>query len=103
MLYNPKWERSVWESTLDDLIAWLETKPRDGTYQYTHPNTCMLCQFLKDRGVRLPHVDSYGWGVIEGVHTPLPPYFDSIAMGGHWSYGAALTRARTYRNALCAT
>ncbi len=113
MLYDPKWDNPnrVLESiTLNDLIAWLELQPATKKYYYSHNNKCMLCAFLLDHGAKYAYVTGSRWDNdpqpgSEGV--PLPLHFDDIAAArdtfdkNRWTYGAALTRAKNIREALC--
>jgi hypothetical protein len=124
MLFNPSWNGSnVWDSTLDDLISWLRTKPSSGTYDYTDNMSCLLCQYLIDHGVNRPRVTPREWGGIvakkpwhdmsplekiwstlfKSKSYPLSGIFDDIARGarpvsGRWTYGGALKRALAHRN-----
>lgn len=41
MLHNPQWKRE----TLEDLIAWLETKDPDDTYDFWNCNSCLTIQW----------------------------------------------------------
>ena len=116
MLWDPKKDKPVdpFNPTLDHLIAWLETKPANGTYTYSEPQRCLLCQYLKDHGVANPYANSKRWGTtgvkfmifrfksVESLRD-VPADFDMIAKGDaaglyqSWCYGSALIRARIVR------
>jgi hypothetical protein len=53
MLYDPKWGYTPaskdWKS-LDNLIAWLETKDPSEKYEYMDKRYCMLAQYLEAQG-----------------------------------------------------
>ena len=105
MLYDPKWNyvANPLEADLNDLISWLETKSPDETYDYSNSQDCLLCRFLKGRGLLNPVVNTTHWFKhSNGLGACLPPNFDRIAKGydSTWvglTYGDALQRAKNYR------
>ena len=108
MLYDPKWNyvANPLEADLNDLISWLEAQPSDETYDYTNSENCLLCRFLKSRGLSDPVVNSTHWyAYSDGPGVQLPPDFDQIARGYMFgwryelTYGDALRRAKKYSNA----
>jgi hypothetical protein len=49
MLYNPTWERIY---TIESFAAWLASKPKGETYNFTEPENCAAAQYLKAQGVQ---------------------------------------------------
>lgn len=100
MLYNEDWNKTTVDPfSLDSLIAWLEKKPENGSYQYTDPCWCLLALYFKDCGFKDVMVGP------EDIHCekkryPLPIGFDNISNNGRrgWTFGEALDRAIAYRN-----
>jgi hypothetical protein len=102
MLYNPNWN-PLESSTLQDLVNWLETMPADGTYSYFDSENCLLCNYLKSRGIPNPIVNKLCWYEFSGSLRPyeLPEHFNRVSEGSLFSnpnkrhtYGAALKRAK---------
>lgn len=88
MLYNESWTAQPPVNSVAGIIAWLETMPADGTYNYRNINgECLMGQYGKSRGADWHDVHSWFY------HNDLL----FIASGGHitsdWTYGAALKRA----------
>jgi hypothetical protein len=102
MLYNPSWDPL--QSTLQDLISFLESQPSKESYIFSDSEHCLLCKFLNSKGVSQPIVNRMYWHLHTGAPPALlPPHFNYIAEGSVWSfsddrhtYGAALERARKY-------
>jgi hypothetical protein len=100
MLYNPRW--NPLESSLQDLVSWLETKNPEETYVYYDSENCCLCNFLKSKGVAHPIINRDHWYSHTGTQpVNLPPHFNFIAEGSvftsldkRWTYGQALARAK---------
>jgi hypothetical protein len=87
---------------LEPLIAWLESKPKDGTYRYSNGGNCLLAQYLKAQGADVSSVGPYGYSIRnkEGFNErfDMPDDIDDIAAGGPndpdtMTYGEALHRA----------
>jgi hypothetical protein len=89
------------------LIAYLETKPKRGRYEYLDCLRCPLSQYFSEKFGRPMYVDDtfYAevWGSSErpchvGELHRLPKDFDNIAVGNYadtsWTYGKMLARAR---------
>ena len=105
MLYDPKWEqpdRKYQGVSLRGLIAWLETMPPEGKYEYVLVYNCAAAQYLQSRGVpkNKSAVD------LKGACYPSHPayWLDNIVNGtgeGGDTFGAALERAREELNARC--
>lgn len=107
MLFNPSWNKKPtgdWKS-LDNLIAWLETKPEGEYYRYTNPTNCLLAQYLKAQGKRVSWIDSIAATFRESFfawnrRVPLPVGFDAIAQYEEYNgrtFGGALKAAKQYR------
>jgi hypothetical protein len=94
MLYDPKWEVKANPISLESLVAWLEKRPADGTYDECNHTGCMIAQWLY-------HVDPAsrpGFGhsfmyVVNGRNTDFRK-FSEIVFRGERTFGAALDRAR---------
>jgi hypothetical protein len=85
MLYNPQWRRRDGS----DLIAWLETKDSEQSYDYQDCLSCLIVQWMGNN-------DCFSWpeeirNIYYGRDT------QRIAIGDRtsadWTYGKALTRA----------
>lgn len=89
--------------TLESLIAWLEKQPGDKAYCYTDTGFCLISQYvLAECGIKEPNV---GPETILDVRDNLieirvPAGWDDIAGDYPRTFGAALTRARAYRDAV---
>lgn len=105
MLYNKDWDKpakklEMW--TLPHLIAWLETKPADGFYDYCDSRHCLMCQYVQDNlggrvwanSMCVTRTGITSWP----TKYTLPPLFDRIARGGNGTYGDALWLARAYQS-----
>jgi hypothetical protein len=102
MLYDPKWNKP----SLAGLIAWLETMPPEGEYDFDAcDGTCMLGQYMAHLGV-----DWHGNGAMPdgrattpyvGVLWELDPTdgdcVQKIAYEEPHTFGAALARAVAYQ------
>jgi hypothetical protein len=103
MLYNPSWDNPL-QSSLQDLISWLETQPANQEYTYFDSQNCLLCQFLKSKGISNPVINKEYWHERSGsTPVPLPPHFNTVAEGSlfsrisnRWTCGAALKRAKSF-------
>jgi hypothetical protein len=82
MLHDPKRDRTLeGPLALENLIDWLEKQPADATYTWTHPQSCLLANYL---GYEAPAaINGTIWGRIV--------YGD---IGSIFTYGEALKRAR---------
>lgn len=97
--------------SLDNLIAWLEQRPADGTYDYCSSTRCLLAQYFTTKGLKAFSVTpgiyttgKYSWN--EKIHL-LPGGWEEIALGeaknfngrlnGVWTYGSALQRAKALK------
>lgn len=103
MLYDPKWEQKIKPEvfSLTGLIAWLETQPAEGTYNWRNIYGCLACNYLRAMGHPSP-AEMLGGNEFEQTCGGLEGYY-RIALGrddsgktGAWTYGAALERARKF-------
>lgn len=96
MLHNPTWDKATTLFVLSNFIAWLETMPADGTYNYLSAR-CAIGEYLEAHG------SSYS-----EAHKIRPEGFDTLCdwnaniTSGYGrsqerTYGAALQRARLYQ------
>lgn len=89
MLYDKKWDQKTDPFTMQNLIAWLETKPPDEEYAYLIPRRCLLGQFAGAMGA----ADRSG----KSCELSNNIGFASVAFGGTnhgpFTFGAALKRA----------
>src|SRR5215472_16250797 len=96
---------------LHRLIAWLETKPADGTYNWESPNHCLLGQWWGETqgeysyGAANEMLHSDKWlSALLGFHIGGAPDADNIESPNNsirrarWTYGQALERAKYYRD-----
>lgn len=91
MLYNPLWNT---EPSLEGLIAWLETKPPETTYNFmTCRGTCLYGQYMTAIGI--------DWNSTDSKHKPTPYIYTVKGIGTQHiashepnTFGAALERAR---------
>lgn len=99
-------------STLDGLIAWLETQDPETAYDYCNASTCLLTRYLASRGWHkaplsacydagitrhLSMVYWQGYGPLYQVGWRDPLADAAYESGGQSTYGAALTRAKALR------
>jgi hypothetical protein len=101
MLYNPKWNAPGTDIfSLDSLIAWLEKQPAEREYDYVDGRVCMMNQYLSAHGIRVAGVaaDYYRAEPLSYVRVPLPHSFIDIALRGPATFGAALARAKAFRD-----
>lgn len=97
MLNNTAWDKpkiTPQESIFSNarLVAWLEKKPRDGTYDYTSGCSCLIAQYLGEMGMDVSvGATTYNCGF---AYHPLPANWNYVAATNDWTYGAALERAR---------
>jgi len=103
MLFNKSTGKSDVFST-KRLIAWLEQKPADRTYDYMSGSYCLLAQYFEENGLSrvsvTPGYYSQGYGSY-GSYRSLPEGWERVAMGRNkeWTFGKALQRARALEDA----
>lgn len=90
MLFNPAWKRDTF--TLQGLIAWLETKPPEQSYQYKSHYSCMLAQYFTAKGFESVDMSSATFDHRGGTEF-VPVEIDSVAVHLPHTFGAALERA----------
>lgn len=83
--------------SLNDFIAWLETKPASGRYEWRSGRNCLFAQYGKERKLatsgRSPYIAALEHiGCRNGQYEPY-----DLANPLPWTYGAALERARYAR------
>ena len=83
------------------LVAWLEKKPAESKYDYTHCYGCCLFQYLQSMGLPVRAVVPFEWKDANGQTHPLPQGWNYVAQGeavahawGKRTWGGALERAR---------
>ena len=74
MLNNPNWSKGV--------LDWLRQQPADGSYDWQHPDRCIVGRFLAAKGQAREGID----------YTDMPDYRD-ITEPKPWTFGDALKRA----------
>lgn len=94
MLYDKRWDRQVtglplW--SLDDFIAWLETKPAGERYRFTDSSNCAGAQYLKERGL----LQDGGFLELHAIPYPIRGLVN--ASGSRASFGSLLRRCRWAR------
>ena len=81
--------------SVEGLVAWLETQDPTTEYGYQSSNDCLLCRYLRARGVPLSETASMGgsgwWDRDGGIHR-LPSSLRVLAHGSN--YGEVLARAK---------
>jgi hypothetical protein len=99
MLNNQNWDKPKTNDihSLDSLIAWLETKDPQKSYDYASTHRCMCAQYYKAKGYWLVVMwrTMFYHGLFDS--TTLPKHFNEIAECTPRTFGAALKRARQYQ------
>ena len=104
MLHNPNWDKPkpvpmTDPMSLDDLIAWLETKDPNQSYQFADANNCLLAQWVKHLDPEAIHVLRHDNSYVYQVHGKKvdfqSPIFARVA--AHRSFGEALFDAKIYQ------
>ena len=88
MLYDPKWANDTIYS-IQSFIAWLEKQPRGINYDWFDISDCVVCKYLKAKGLERP---TLGPGY-DKVFSSSDEY-RSVAGAQPWTYGATLARAK---------
>jgi hypothetical protein len=84
MLWNPKWDL-----TPEGITTWLETQPREQTYNFLDEcGECLMGQYMAAIGV------PWSLATYCKVVTSDVSRWHKILADGSWTYGAALDRAR---------
>jgi hypothetical protein len=95
MLYDPKWEKPKTKAlTLAGLIAWLETQPAEGRYNYNCQNgSCLLDRYITSVTGKPSRPTALHWDICGGESE-----CSTITYNQPWTFGAALARAREVRS-----
>lgn len=77
--------------SLEGLIAWLRRMPANRAYDFWNPHECLFSQYLQHHGWH------FGGGRKDGLdiadaYIKLSTYWNGIARGEPWTFGAALKR-----------
>jgi hypothetical protein len=92
MLYDPKWEVKTDVHTLPSFIAWLETQPAEGTYDWDNcQGKCLIGQYMATCGLG-GRARNYPGFVRRSLKNGAD--LQIIACELPWTFGAALARAR---------
>jgi len=96
MLYDPKWEQKTDILALPTLIAWLETKNPNESYNFDDcKGGCLFSQYIVAHGI--PY-NLYGpapeWLALHDLYGPIACAYPISRQ----TFGAALTRARAALN-----
>jgi hypothetical protein len=92
MLFNPKWETTV--PSLAGLIAWLETKNPNQSYQWADcSGRCLIGQYCASLGISWEEVERSDEGE-DSIYFRLAIANDSLAYTRPHTFGGALKRAR---------
>lgn len=103
MLFNPKWnvqnKTKLKPWTKAHVLAWLRTKPADGTYCYTDNGACLIAQYLTYLGYHRPYVSGGGEYYVDSTKAIAPYWFWAASIGPSnredWTFGAAIQRIQT--------
>jgi hypothetical protein len=103
MLYDPKWEQKTDLEyagiRLSEFIAWLETMPAEGSYDYCQAHSCAAAQYLKSSGSPECLVEFIGDGGYIKSGKWLHDLVNPAAKTKDWTFGALLDRARALQRA----
>lgn len=99
MLFNLAWKQKPNPHSLDDLIAWLETKDPNEQYDFCSVNGCLIAQWVKHCDPRAHHPQDRDGStyIVHGVEENFR-YLYQIAgrpINGTYTIGNALLKART--------
>jgi hypothetical protein len=93
MLYDKRWEKPK-EPSLEGFVAWLETRPADGKYNWSDPDRCACAQYAMAIGQFAGWRHNRGWNRYEWVK------LNTVAKGARYhlfdqhTFGKCLKRAR---------
>lgn len=89
---------------LTGLIGWLETHYGSSEYDWNNIHGCLVCKFLVAIGKRdTPLTLQEVFGRLDGEHYWVSSKAYHAIAGTHpWTFGAALLRARAYRDSVSA-
>jgi hypothetical protein len=95
MLHNKSTGLKPDVMSTETLVDWLETKPANETYSYFEHRSCLVAQYLTDKGY--DNVFAYSMGHFDhggATDARFPMVFDDIAAAEPRTFGAALKRAK---------
>ena len=100
MLYNKDWDVKTKDLfTLDNLIAWLETKDPTMPYNFHWPDSCLLGQWARNEDITAFNIQIEGSFVYKVNEERWDLFsFNPIACQEPWTFGAALERAKALRD-----
>lgn len=100
MLYNKSTGKPVVHDVMstESLVAWLETMPADGTYEYNNCKTpCLQAQYFEAMGTPTRLLGNTTVMFLDGIRRgPIPTAFQVAAAEHPRTFGAALERAKTF-------
>lgn len=82
------------EINVEDLEAWLEKQPRACRYTYESCGSCLLAQYLLDRGHKAVWVTKRTYRSLSFTSQTLPGWADRVAALWPHTYGDALKRVK---------
>lgn len=106
MLYNPQWNQSKPKpGTMASLIAWLETKDPNETYNYLDDKRCLAGQYNREMGRKYNVTHAMGgFGGGFGFFMNFDRKMERIARNSqafhdlkNRTFGEALHRAKTWK------
>ena len=100
MLYNKDWDVKTKDPfTLDNLIAWLETKDPTMPYSFFYPDSCLIGQWARNVDASAFNMQIEG-SLVYKVNEERRNLsdFHPIASQESWTFGAALERAKALRD-----
>ena len=84
--------------SLAGLVAWLETQPPETTFEYQDNHDCLMCRYLRARGIEVMWMGGAYFFSAQDDHHDLPFEMGLAAQveifTGQNTYAAALVRAR---------
>ncbi len=86
--------------SLESLIAWLETKDANASYDWYSISGCLICQYLDHIGVKFSSVGANNYVTADYLdRISIPRHFPAAACPSPHTFGDALERARAYKAA----
>jgi hypothetical protein len=100
MLYNKSTGKPVVHDVMstESLVAWLETMPADGTYEFSNTRTpCLQAQYFEAMGTPTRLLGNTSVMFRDGIRRgPISKAFQVTAFNHPRTFGAALERAKTF-------
>jgi hypothetical protein len=102
MLYSKDWDKTKTDPmSLDNLIAWLETKNPVESYHFTDSSQCMLAQWVRHLDPEAKEMKVAYNSYVYQVHGQIVDFkhtaFVRVASNQTNTFGEALERAQCYR------